>query len=64
MMPRKTIMDQPTASPAARFNEAAAVMPRKTCHCWDERIVVYGFNEAAAVMPRKTSTTFSTMTGA
>ena len=55
-MPRKTTASGIPACFEHRFNEAAAVMPRKRGNplllwdCTDAR-----FNEAAAVMPRKRS---------
>ncbi len=56
-MPRKTHPPPPPriSQHAKSFNEAAAVMPRKTStrlYCPD--VPASRFNEAAAVMPRKT----------
>ncbi len=41
-------------APLLGFNEAAAVMPRKTRIARRARTAIGRFNEAAAVMPRKT----------
>ena len=43
-----------TAAMYARFNEAAAVKPRKTHEHQDAMSRRVSFNEAAAVKPRKT----------